>query len=144
MGHLSKIPGAELRKQLAANDLTEESLSALMSQFVQQANDGTHAGSGWPNSTYIVSKVGLAALTRIHQRYFDEGRAGEDILVNCCHPGYVDTDMTSHTGPLTIEQGAVAPTFLALLPPGHKLRGGYVWCDCSVVDWVNGPMPSAY
>ena len=28
--------------------------------------------------------------------------------------------MTSHKGPLTIDEGAVNPTYLALLPPGAK------------------------
>lgn len=68
------------------------------------AQTGNHEKLGWPNSTYVVSKIGLSALTRIQQRHFDsDSRA--DIVVNCCHPGYVDTDMTSHKGPLTIEQG---------------------------------------
>jgi NAD(P)-dependent dehydrogenase (short-subunit alcohol dehydrogenase family) len=31
-------------------------------------------------------------------------------------PGYVDTDMTSHKGVLTIQQGALTPIFLAELP----------------------------
>lgn len=51
--------------------------------------------AGWPNSTYVVSKVGVSALTRIQQRAFDAD-AREDLVVNSCHPGYVDTDMTSH------------------------------------------------
>lgn len=40
----------------------------------------------------------------MQQRQMDaDSRPG--IVVNCVHPGYVDTDMTSHKGPLTIEQG---------------------------------------
>ena len=59
---------------------------------------------GWPNSAYSTSKIGISALTRIQQRNF-EADTRQDIVVNSCHPGYVDTDMTSHKGPLTIEQG---------------------------------------
>lgn len=51
-----------------------------------------------------MSKVGVSALTFIQQRAFDSDPRG-DLIVNAVHPGYVDTDMTSHTGPLTIEQG---------------------------------------
>lgn len=40
--------------------------------------------------------------------------------------------MTSHKGPLTIEEGAKAPLFLAL---DADLKGKYVWYDCSVVAW---------
>ncbi|KAI7724559.1 hypothetical protein M8C21_030438 [Ambrosia artemisiifolia] len=39
-----------------------------------------------------------------------------NILVNCVHPGYVITDITSHTGHLTPEEGAKAPVMVALLP----------------------------
>ena len=64
-----------------------------------------------------------------------------DIVVNHVHPGYVDTDMTSHKGPLTIDRGAESAVFSALLPPATPIRGAYIWHDCSVVDWVNGPTP---
>ncbi|KAI7724560.1 hypothetical protein M8C21_030439, partial [Ambrosia artemisiifolia] len=39
-----------------------------------------------------------------------------NILLNCVHPGYVITDITSHTGHLTPEEGAKAPVMVALLP----------------------------
>lgn len=117
----------------------------LISVFLYRlANEGTHFAAGWPNSTYTVSKTGVSALTRVQQRELDKTRPGEDILVNNCHPGYVDTDMTGHKGPLTVEQGSVAGTYLALLPSGSNLRGAYIWYDKQVVDWVNGPTPSAY
>lgn len=54
--------------------------------------------------------------------------------MNSVHPGYVDTDMTSHTGPLTIDQGAVAPLFLAL-DADDSVRGKYVWYNKDIVDW---------
>jgi len=144
LGHLSQINGqspgdAELRKQLSSDDLTEEKLGDLMNTFIRLAKEGTHHSAGWPNSTYNVSKVGLSALTRIQQREIDATRPCQDILINSCHPGYVNTDMTSHQGPLSIAEGAVAPTWLALLPPNYPLRGGYVWYDKRIVDWVNGP-----
>ncbi len=54
--------------------------------------------------------------------------------------------MTSHKGHLSIDQGAVAPTWLALLPANDTAnpKGGYVWLDKTIVDWVNGPDPGAY
>ena len=51
-----------------------------------------------------MSKIGLSALTRIQQRQFDKD-IREDLIVNSVHPGWVDTDMTSHKGPLKIEEG---------------------------------------
>ena len=63
--------------------------------FFRLANEGGYKEAGWPGSTYVVSKVGVSALTRIQQRAFNSD-SREDLVVNSCHPGYVDTDMTSH------------------------------------------------
>ena len=51
--------------------------------------------------------------------------------------------MTSHKGPLTIDQGAESSIYAALLPPGTPVRGEYIWKDCAILDWVNGPLPSS-
>jgi NAD(P)-dependent dehydrogenase (short-subunit alcohol dehydrogenase family) len=39
-----------------------------------------------------------------------------NIQVYSLCPGYVNTDMTSHKGVLTIQQGALTPIFLIDLP----------------------------
>jgi len=137
-GWLCRIPGDELKGKFAADDLTEDQLTDLVNDFVKRAGDGTHKEAGWPDSTYAVSKVAVSALTRIQQRAFDNGSVA-DLVVNSCHPGYVDTDMTSHKGPLTIEEGAVSPTYCALLPADvTSPRGGYIWLDATIRDWVHG------
>ena len=92
-------------------------------------------------SAYMTSKMGLSALSRIQQREMARDER-EDIVVNHVHPGYVDTDMTSHKGPLTIDRGAESSVFAALLPPRTEVRGDYIWHDCQVLDWVNGPLPA--
>ena len=74
----------------------------------------------------------------------DKDTSRSDIAINHVHPGYVDTDMTSHKGPLTPEQGAKSSLFAANLPPGTSVKGQYIWHDCSIVDWVNGPKPSKF
>ncbi len=72
----------------------------------------------------------------------DAARPGEDIIVNSVHPGYVDTDMTSHKGQFTIERGAEAPVWCAFLPPNVTTpRGGYIWHDKRILDWANDPSP---
>ena len=99
--------------------------------------NGNHIENGWGNSTYVVSKVALSALTFIQQRKFDKDER-EDIVVNAVHPGFVDTDMTNHKGILTIEQGADAPSYLALLPKNVKEpRGQMIWYDRKIVNWYN-------
>lgn len=150
-GYLKRINGKapeslELQKKFADPKLTKDELVLLVNDFVQSTKSNNHSAKGWPNSAYAVSKVAVSALSRIQQREMDETRPNDDILVNHVHPGYVDTDMTSHKGHLTIDQGADAATWLALLPPNNSSnpKGAYVWHDRTIVDWVNGPDPGAY
>jgi carbonyl reductase 1 len=72
-GCLGLIPSADLRAKFASSDstLSIEDLSGLMNDFIAAAEAGNHADLGWPNSTYVVSKVGLSALSRIQQREFN-------------------------------------------------------------------------
>ena len=78
-GYLGQIKGKEpesgrLRERLATSDtsLTVEELCEMMNGFVESAASGNHRDLGWPSNTYIVSKVGLSALSRIQQRQFDQ------------------------------------------------------------------------
>jgi len=139
---------SELRAKFASSDstLTYEELDQLMNDFIEAAKAENHRELGWPNSTYVVSKVGLSALSRIqHREMIKNGRTVrkikvcylmlfypnnvvsslyvKDIVINHVHPGYVDTDMTSHKGPLTPEEGAKSALFAALLPPGTEING---------------------
>lgn len=142
LGHLSKIPSPVLRSKLGSSTLTVEKLNELMNKFILAAKDGKHTDQGWGNSAYAVSKVGVCALTIIQQREFDNETKNRGILVNSVHPGYVNTDMTNHKGPLTVEEGAKAPLYLALEP--HGLRGQYVWHDSTVANWFAPSPPGAY
>merc|ERR1712142_1375569 len=135
-----KVKAEELRSILGSPDLSVETLDGLMKNFVETAEAGTHGDHGWPDSTYVVSKIGLSAPSRIQHRLLEDDPRG-DIVVTHVHPGYVDTDMTSHGGTLTIDRGAESSVYAALLPPGTNIRGAFLWHDCQVLDWVNGPMP---
>ncbi|CAF4924479.1 unnamed protein product [Pieris macdunnoughi] len=128
-GHLSKIKSEKLRNRLKDPNLTIEGLSSMMQEYIDAAKQGTHAGD-WGNSCYVVSKVAVTALTMVQQRML----ADRDIKVNAVHPGYVDTDMTSHKGVLTIDEGAVAPLYIALDAP-DSVKGQYVWKDKRIISW---------
>jgi len=145
-GHLLQItnkekPGVELKAKLSSDNLTEYELSKLMHGYVEAAINGQDEALGWPTGCYGVSKLGVCALSRIQQRQFNQD-AREDLIVNTVHPGWVDTDMTRHRGILKIEEAAVAPSWLALLPKNIEgPKGGFVWYDKKIVDWIHGPMP---
>eukprot|EP00090_Calanus_glacialis_P001768 TRINITY_DN11303_c0_g1_i3.p1 TRINITY_DN11303_c0_g1~~TRINITY_DN11303_c0_g1_i3.p1 ORF type:complete len:289 (+),score=68.66 TRINITY_DN11303_c0_g1_i3:69-935(+) len=145
LGHIGarsgdKAKAEELKKTLSSDDLSVNELDGLMNNFVETANAGTHGDHGWPNSTYVVSKIGWSALSRIQQREMEKD-SRKDIVINHVHPGYVNTDMTSHKGVLSIDRGSESGVFAAMLPPGTDVKGAYIWHDCQIVDWVNGPTP---
>lgn len=85
--------------------------------------------------------MGVTALTLIQQRNFDGNSGKKGLNVNAVHPGYVDTDMTSHKGTLTIEQGAEAPLYLALLPVNDPTKGCFVWSNKEIIDWFGNSTP---
>ncbi|XP_032524747.2 carbonyl reductase [NADPH] 1-like [Danaus plexippus] len=129
-GHLSNIPSEKLVERFQDPNLTIPELSELMNKYIEASKQGTQAVE-WGNSSYVVSKVGVTALTKIQQRLLND----RDIKVNAVHPGYVNTDMSSHKGPLSIDEGAAAPLFLALDAP-DSVRGEYVWYNKKIVSWT--------
>ncbi|XP_054713081.1 carbonyl reductase [NADPH] 1-like [Uloborus diversus] len=135
-GKLSFITSNELRQKFLSESLTEDELCNLMNQFVVDAKSDTHQQNGWGNSAYCVSKIGVNALTFMqHRKFLEDPRA--DIVINAVHPGYVDTDMSSHKGPLTPDQGAEAPIYCALLPQSAEIpRGKFIWNDKKVAAWL--------
>lgn len=124
-----------LQQQFTDTNITMPQLEKLMDQFIKDVADGVHESKGWPSTAYGTSKIGVSVMSFILQRELDQQHK-EDIVVNACCPGYVDTDMTSHKGPKTIDQGADTPAYLALLPPDvTSPRGEYV-TERKIQTWV--------
>lgn len=82
--------------------------------------------SGWGSfaeglegpGAYGVAKAALNALTRALPRDLPPG-----VKVNACCPGWVATEMGGAEAPLTPEQGADTPVWLALLPEDGPTGG---------------------
>ncbi|GJQ71693.1 hypothetical protein Trydic_g11387 [Trypoxylus dichotomus] len=139
LGHLSKIPSAELRRKFSDSSLTVAKLNDLMDQYLRDFKAGVAVEKGWGNNNYNVSKVGVSALTRVHQKLVDENYPNKNISVNSVHPGYVSTDLTDHRGVLTTDEGAKSSIFAAL--EAENLKGQFIWYDKRVVDWTASSMP---
>jgi carbonyl reductase 1 len=107
----------QLQQKFADPNLTQDQLDQLMEEFPKEIEAGTYKQKGWPASMYGVSKVGVAAYSRILARDLAGRRDGSKVLVNVCCPGYVNTDMSSHRGYKTPDEGADTPVWLALAPP---------------------------
>ncbi len=70
---------------------------------------------------YRLSKAALNAITTLVAKK----TRNENILVNSVCPGWVKTDMGGEQAPLTTEQGADTPLWLATLPDGGPTGGFY-------------------
>ena len=106
------------------------------------AQSGTHESLGFPTSAYgpyIVSKVGLIAVTKVHQRLLSKD-SRPDILINSCCPGYVDTDMSQHKGVKTPDQGSETPILLALIPENADGPRGEFYSEKKQADWFSQPL----
>ncbi|KAK2155286.1 hypothetical protein NP493_2088g00003 [Ridgeia piscesae] len=130
---LSKCSSALQSSLKNCKTLTE--LDELMAKFEKDVKSGVHQANGWPNCAYGVSKIGVTVMTPIQQMELDADETRSDLVVNCCYPGYVVTDMTCHKGEIMIDEGAETPLYLALLPPNStQPRGEYV-SEKKVVKW---------
>ncbi|KAM7472170.1 hypothetical protein LguiA_010353 [Lonicera macranthoides] len=115
MGKLKNIPNEWAKGVLGdADNLTEERVDDVLSEFLKDFKEGTLQAKGWPQflSAYTVSKAAMNAYTRIIAKKYPNFR------INCVCPGYVKTDINFNTGMLTVEEGAQGPVKLALLPDG--------------------------
>ena len=60
---LSRV-SKELQERFTSPAMTEEELVQLMQQLVQAAAAENHKEKGWPHNSYVVSKIGVTALTK--------------------------------------------------------------------------------
>ncbi len=81
--------------------------------------DSAYAGVGTP--AYRLSKAALNAITTLIAKSVRD----DNILVNSACPGWVRTDMGGDQAPLTPEQGADTPVWLATLPDDGPTGGFY-------------------
>jgi NAD(P)-dependent dehydrogenase (short-subunit alcohol dehydrogenase family) len=79
---------------------------------------GAHSDGVEGPGAYGVAKAALNALTRALVRDLPPG-----VKINACCPGWVHTRMGGPTAPLTPEQGADTPVWLALLPEDGPTGG---------------------
>ncbi|KAI8516198.1 Carbonyl reductase [NADPH] 3 [Branchiostoma belcheri] len=120
---------AELQARFRDRSMKEEELVMLMNKYIDMARVGKHKEHGYPNSAYAMSKIGVTSLTYIQAREMEEDPR-EDILVNCCCPGWCKTDMAGwENPPRTAAEGADTPVFLALLPPNTAEAQGLMYHD---------------
>jgi carbonyl reductase 1 len=126
-GLLRILPSREKVEAFTSPTLTVDEISDMMKHFIESVQQGKHAAEGWPNTCYGTSKLAVIALTRV----LAKNEPG--ILINACCPGYCSTDMSSHRGTRSAEEGARTPAFLAMLPDGGPT--GKFFYDEAEINW---------
>ena len=72
--------------------------------FFETVKDGSYETVGYTKSAYGNSKLAINAFVNVLAH--EQPIIDKNIQVYGLCPGYVNTDMTSGKGPLTIQQGA--------------------------------------
>jgi carbonyl reductase 1 len=126
-GHLSQV-SPNLQRQFSSPSLTMPQLHQLVNQFEADVQAGNHKAQGWSNSNYGMSKLALVAATKIWARQ----EAANHVSVNCICPGYCATDMSSHRGPRSAEDGAKNAVLPATME--HPPTGEF-FADLKIRQW---------
>ena len=123
----------EIQQRFHNPKMTLQDLEAMVQEYQTLVGNRTESQSGWPKSAYAVSKASTNALTAVL------ARENPGVTINCCCPGWVDTDMGSIAGsrpPKTPEDGAKIPVRLGFGDIG-SVTGRY-WGNPSVADIDDG------
>lgn len=123
-GMLRILKSPIVRDKFTSPALTVNELNSLASKFVTDVRNGVHVENNWPNTCYGMSKLCLSIFTKL----LAEQEKG--MKVNCCCPGYCDTDMSSHRGTRSPADGATTPVFLAL---NEEIPSGKFFYDCKEI-----------
>lgn len=106
----NKITNENLKQRFTDPKITQSQLLELIKEFENAVADKTYADKGWPKWIYGISKLGINIYCNILGKRQDVLERG--IQVYACCPGYVKTEMTSHKGVLTLDQGIKTPIYL--------------------------------
>lgn len=110
--------GHPMQRQIGQlnKDLTLEKLEEVARKYESDCDAGTDEKEGWPQTSYGMSKLFVNAITKVYGKIAKNDNRG--VLVNCCSPGYVKTDMSGNSGGTSWDVGAKTSVWLSLLPTG--------------------------
>ena len=88
-----------------------DDVTNLILEYCEAVARGTEQEEGWPSSAYVVSKVGVIAMTGL-LKWEEEVYRGWEAL-SCC-PGWAGLDTIGGKGRTTPEEGAELPVRLVV------------------------------
>jgi NAD(P)-dependent dehydrogenase (short-subunit alcohol dehydrogenase family) len=139
-GRIDEVTPADLDDTIAVNVAAPLFLTqALLPQLraaggarivvVSSRAGALREGMSGGNMAYRISKAAVNAFTN----NLAAELAGDGILVNAMHPGWVRTDMGGPSASVSPEDGAGTALFLATLPDGGP--SGRFWQEEREIDW---------
>ncbi|KAJ1823576.1 hypothetical protein GGH91_001015 [Coemansia sp. RSA 2671] len=133
LAHLGIFSG-DLPKVLVSDELNLNGLHIIENGFISAVGKGTYSAYGFPPMPFAVAKAGLIAYARMLARVFASDPRG--LLFAAVCPGYVRTDMTGPYAPLTPDQGAETPVYVALTDAKRLRRhNGGLWKQLRPLKW---------
>lgn len=95
MSGMGALYGLDDEKLVRVRDpaMTEEQISAFMTEFIDAAAKGGVKSQGWPENSYGMSKLGVYAMTRLHAQH--PHVVFHDVSVNSCCPGWCMSEMSA-------------------------------------------------
>ncbi|KAJ1863113.1 hypothetical protein LPJ73_000600 [Coemansia sp. RSA 2703] len=129
------IFSGDLPKVLVSDELTLSGLHIIENGFVSSVGKGTFSSYGFPPMPFAVAKAGLIAYARMLARVL--AHDPRDLVFAAVCPGYVNTDMTGPYAPLTPDQGAETPAYIALTDDTKRLKrhNGGLWKHLKPLKW---------
>jgi len=119
-GRLSILKSQQLIDFVTSPTISLAQLSNLMTDFVKCVQTQTHAGKGYPNTCYGMSKLGIIAMTKIFAKKYPE------LQIHSVDPGYCATDQNNSQGSVAPERGALTPFLLSTLDDEQiQISGGH-------------------
>ncbi|KAJ1880152.1 hypothetical protein H4R99_006193 [Coemansia sp. RSA 1722] len=129
------IFSGDLPKVLVSDELSLQGLHIIENGFVSSVGKGTFSSYGFPPMPFAVAKAGLIAYARMMARICSNDPRQLVFAAVC--PGYVRTDMTGPYAPLTPDQGAETPVYVALTDDIKRLKrhNGGLWKHLRPMKW---------
>ncbi|KAJ2702354.1 hypothetical protein FB645_004316 [Coemansia sp. IMI 203386] len=129
------IFSGDLPKVLVSDELSLQGLHIIENGFVSSVGKGTFSSYGFPPMPFAVAKAGLIAYARMMAR-ISNNDPRQLVFAAVC-PGYVRTDMTGPYAPLTPDQGAETPVYVALTDDIKRLKrhNGGLWKHLRPIKW---------
>ncbi|EER20189.1 carbonyl reductase, putative [Perkinsus marinus ATCC 50983] len=121
---------------------TEESVDALVEEFITGVKEDGYQEGGFSNSMYGMSKLALIAYTKTlaKKAKCQKGQLADSrkIVVTGCCPGWCRTDLTGHTGRRTAETGAKVAAWLVGEVEYDSEMSGKLYRDEKEFEWQTG------